>query len=264
MNMIAVDDERLALMALEEAIKTAAPRQAMAGFTSAEAALAHAAQNAPDVAFIDIEMGGMNGLELAKKLKELNGGTNIIFVTGHPQYAPDAFLMRASGYLRKPVTPADITAELNNLRHPAPNNDKRIRIQCFGNFEIFAQGRPVHFHRSKAKEVLAYLTHKRGAAVSKKELAAVLWEDAAYTRSTQSHLQTLIAELMRALKEAGAAHIITKRWNELSLDTGAVECDYYNFIKGDAKAVNSYQGEYMASYSWAEFMLGLLGGKNNL
>ncbi len=262
MNMMAVDDERLALMALEEALKKAEPHCALAAFASAEAALLHAARTKVDVAFIDIEMGGMNGLELAKRLKELNGNANIIFVTGHPQYAPDAFLLRASGYLRKPVTPADITTELHNLRHIPQNDDSRIRIQCFGNFEIFAQGRPVHFHRSKAKEVLAYLTHKRGAAVSKKELAAILWEDAAYTRSTQSHLQTLIAEMMRALKEAGAAHIITKRWNELSLDVNAVECDYYGFIKGDATAVNSYQGEYMASYSWAEFMLGLLGGMN--
>ena len=36
------------------------------------------------------------------------------------------------------------------------------------------------------------------------------------------------------------------------LDTGKVDCDYYNFLKGDRSAINSYRGEYMTQYSWAE------------
>lgn len=122
-------------------------------------------------------------------------------------------------------------------------------------------GNPIHFHRSKAKEILAYLVNRKGAGVSKKELAGVLWEDTPYSRPVQSHLQKLVSEMTRALDEAGAGHIIVKNWNSLSLDTTAVNCDYYNFEKGDPKAVNAYRGEYIVNYHWAEFVSGWLHGK---
>ncbi|MDL2271958.1 response regulator [Desulfovibrio sp. OttesenSCG-928-I05] len=254
MRILAVDDERLALLALERAIREAEPGCALTCFVSPAEALAHAAKEAVDVAFLDIEMDSMNGLGLAKRLKDIRGESNIVFVTGHSQYAVDAFSLRASGYLRKPVTAEDIHAELNNLRHPLPDAEKGVRIQCFGNFEIFVDGKPVHFHRSKAKELLAYLVSRSGAGVSKKELAGILWEDGEYNRITQSYLQTLIVEMLRALREAGAECIIIRKWNSLSVDTSLVDCDYYNFEKGEPKAVNAYRGEFMANYPWAEFV----------
>lgn len=38
----------------------------------------------------------------------------------------------------------------------------------------------------------------------------------------------------------------------LALDTSKVDCDYYNFLRGSRSATNSYRGEYMTQYSWAE------------
>ena len=253
MRILAVDDERLALLALKQAILGAEPGCTLACFATPGEALTYAAKEPIDVAFLDIEMDSMNGLGLAKRLKDINGKTNIVFVTGYSHYAVDAFSLRASGYLEKPVTAEDILAELNQLRHPLPGAEKGIRIQCFGNFEIFVNGQPVYFRRSKAKELLAYLVSRNGAGTSKKELAGILWEDGEYSRATQSYLQTLIAEMLRALHEAGAERIIVKKWNSLSVDTGLVDCDYYNFEKGDSQAVNAYQGEYMTNYPWAEF-----------
>lgn len=263
MRIMAVDDKTLALFALEQAIREAEPVCDIISFSSAREALEHAQNNLVDVAFLDIQMKAMGGLSLAKKLKDINGNTNIVFVTGYPQYAKDAFALRASGYLCKPVLAEDIANELSNLRHPIEEQDLGVRIQCFGNFEIFVDGNPIHFHRSKAKEILAYLVNRKGAGVSKRELAGVLWEDASYSRTAQSHLQTLTSEMTRALDEAGAGHIIVKKWNSLALDTAAVNCDYYNFEKGELSAVNSYRGEYMANYHWAEFVTGWLHGQSH-
>lgn len=264
MHIIAVDDERLALIALEQAIRNAEPACTLACFSTPAEAIAHAATQQIDVAFLDIEMGSTSGLELAKRLKDIHGETNIVFVTGYSQYAMDAFSLRASGYLQKPVMVEDIRAELHHLRHPLPESEKGVRIQCFGSFEIFVDGKPIHFHRSKAKELLAYLVSRNGAGVSKKELAGALWEDVEYSRSTQSYLQTLIAEMLRALSEAGAEHIIVKEWNSLSINPAVVDCDYYNFAKGNPNAVNTYRGEYMANYTWAEFTVGVLNTKKPL
>ena len=64
-------------------------------------------------------MRGMNGVEVAKRLKEANPKMNIIFVTGFSEYNGDAMDMKASGYIMKPVTKADVERELSDLRLPS-------------------------------------------------------------------------------------------------------------------------------------------------
>ncbi len=261
MHIIAVDDERPSLQLLERAILSVAPGTSIACFESAEAALAHARESRVDVAFLDIEMDEMNGLLLAKRLKDLHGETNIIFVTGYNSYMGNAFDMHASGYVLKPISPERVAKELENLRVPVKHPDYGLRFQCFGSFEVFMDGKPVPFRRPKAKEALAYLVDRRGAGVSKKELAAVLWEDEPYTHSVQSHLYVLLTEITRALQETGADDIIVKRRGLYAVDTEKTVCDYYRYEMGDIAAVNSYRGEYMANYSWAEFTAGALTRK---
>ena len=253
MNILAVDDDHLALLGLKQTILEVEPDCELYCAASSREALDHAAQNLIDVAFLDIEIDELDGLALAKRLKELHSQTNIIFVTAYAQYSLAAISLRASGYLCKPVQARDIIVELENLRHPLPEPPQGVRLQCFGNFEIFVDGRPLHFRRAKAKEVLAYLTDRKGASVPTKELSAILWEDGKYTRTRQSHLQMLIRELVRALEEARVGHILIRGWNSLALDMTAVDCDYFNFENGDPKGINAYRGEYMTNYSWAEF-----------
>lgn len=261
MNIIAVDDERLALRMLENAIASAAPEANLTCFLTAAQALEFAGKNTVDVAFLDIEMSELNGLLLAKHLKDINGKTNIIFVTGHDNFMGSAFNMHASGYLLKPVDRSSIISELNNLRNPVTSEDKGLRIQCFGNFAVFSDGKPVIFNRPKSAEILAYLIDRKGASINKKELAAVLWEDKDYTRSVQSHLHILLLDMMQTLKQVGAGDIIVRQRGHYAVDAAKINCDYYRYETGDAAAVNSYHGEYMRNYSWAEFTTGTLSRK---
>lgn len=258
MNLIAVDDERSALWMLEQAIREAAPRAQLHVFRAAQDALAYAQENRVDAAFLDIAMDEMNGLVLAKRLKEICGDTNIIFATGFSSYMGNAFGMHASGYLLKPIKAEHVAAELTNLRRPVLDPVQKAHVQCFGSFEVFVDGKPILFRRGKAKEALAYLVDRQGANVSKKELAAILWEDQPYSHSVQSHLYVLLTEMTRALAEAGITNWVTKRRGMYSVDTSLISCDYYEFKKGNASAVNRYRGEYMSSYSWAEFTAGFL------
>ncbi len=255
MTIIAVDNERSSLWLLDKAI-AGATGDKPALFESAREALTYARAHAVDAAFLDIEMADVSGLALAKQLKEIKGDTNIIFVTGYDSYMPDAFALRASGYVLKPIGQAEVRQELMNLRHPVERPDEGVRVQCFGNFEVFVNGLPVRFNRPKSKEALAYLVDRKGAGISKKELAAVLWEDTPYSRSQQSHLHILLSDLERALKAAGAGQMLVKRRACYAVNPATFRCDYYLYEQGDAAAVNSYHGEYMANYSWGEFRLG--------
>lgn len=258
MHIMLVDDEQSALNALQRALHDVAPSAHCAVFLYADEALAHAQKTAVDVAFLDIEMSEMTGLCLAKGLKDTNGLTNIVFVTGHGEYALSAFQVAASDYLMKPVDAKQVATALENLRHPVRLPDRGVRIQCFGSFEVFVDGKPVVFHRAKAKEALAYLVDRKGASISKKALAAVLWEDQPYSRSLQSHLHKLMEEIERALNAAHAQSFLIKAHGFYAVDTSRFACDYYEFQKGEPMAVNAYRGEYLSDYSWGEFTAGFL------
>lgn len=251
MNIIAVDDERPALNVLTRAIMEAAPECDLKGFTSPADALAFAEGTKVEVAFLDVRMGGMDGIALCAKLKKLNPKVNFIYVTGYEEYVMDAFRQRASGYLVKPVTAESVAGEMKNLRYPPKHAaPPQIRVQAFGNFEVFVGGAPLIFKRSKSKEILAYLIDRRGASVTKKELASVLWEDEDYSRSTQKYLQILIHEMLRALNSAGAGEIVSRQFGSMAIVPERVECDYYRWLGGDREA--GFQGEYMTNYSWGE------------
>ena len=86
MRILCVDDEPLMLKMLEMAIKEAKPDVDVTAFKKQADLLEDARQNGCDVAFLDIHMRGMNGVELAKELKAVNPKMNIIFVTGFPTF----------------------------------------------------------------------------------------------------------------------------------------------------------------------------------
>ena len=201
---------------------------------------------------MNLEMPGMNGLALARMIQKLQPRCNLIVVTEHPEYALEALQIFVSGFLLKPANEADVRNVLENLRYPPETAPVGIKIQCFGNFEIFVGGRPLSFKRSKSKELLAYLVDRNGATCTNGEMLAILWEDKPDTASLHSHLRNLIFDLSHTLEDAGVNGLLVRGRSTLALDTSKVDCDYYNFLRGDRSAFNSYRGEYMTQYSWAE------------
>ncbi len=258
MNVIAVDDEKLALCNLMEAISEALPQANLTGFRSPSEALEYINQHLIEIAYLDIEMRGLNGLELATQIKKINSNINIIFVTGYSQYALDSYSVAASGYLMKPVTKQAVQRTLADLRNPLTTSKHRIKVHTFGNFEVFVDDQPLHFKRAKAKELLAYLVDRKGASATTSELAAVLWENKIYTRSVQNQIQTLVSEMMKTLKQVKAENMIIKNRNSIAVNISAFECDYYNFSQGNTIASQAFANEYMTNYSWAEYTLASL------
>jgi len=84
----------------------------------------------------------------------------------------------------------------------------------------------------------------------------VLWEDELYDRKVKNKTTTIISSLRSTLREHGIEDILIKTWNNLALDVNKVKCDAYDFEQGDLVAINSFRGEYMSNYSWAEFTAG--------
>lgn len=256
MRMLCVDDEPLMLKMLEMAIKEARPDADLTAHRKQADLLEDARKNGCDIAFLDIHMRGMNGVELARELKAVNPKMNIIFVTGFSEYTGDAMSLHASGYIMKPVTKEKIEKELADLRFPiVPKSNALLRVQCFGNFDVFLpDGSHMRFERQRSKEVFAYLVHRQGSSCTTREIAAALFEDEPYDQKQQNYVQQLIHAMIKNLNAAGAEAAVVRSYNALAVNPDVLDCDYYRFKELDAGAVNAYQNEYMSQYYWADFL----------
>ena len=278
MTVVAVDDEEISLMCLEAVLEGMDDVDKVLTFSNAEDAIDYFKTGKADAAFLDIQLylsgGTLNGLMLAAKIKELCSDCHVVFVTSCPEYAVDAFKLHVSGYIVKPVTREAARKELDYIlmeKKAASNarvifeekEEPKLKVQCFGNFEVFWKNKPVVFQLSKAKELFAYLVHRKGASVSMAELAAVLFEDKEDGLSVQSQIRNLVASMRKTFSTLGCPDLFNKSRGYISIKTDFIDCDYYSFMSGDSDAINEYSGEYMAQYSWAEFTVGYLEGVVN-
>lgn len=259
MKILVADDEDIILKQLLDILKKVCPEAETVGFTRVDRLLEYAVDHVCDIAFLDIDMGSMSGIEIAKQLKIWYPHINIIFVTAYEEYMKTAFSMHVSGYLTKPVSEKDIVEELNNLRNPVEDPvQEGVVAKCFGTFDIFVNGRSMAFKRSKTKEMLAYLIDRRGNSVTSGELRAILWESTVWEKNTKKdrdmnhYFQVIKRDLVYTLKENGVEDIFISSWNKYAVDTTKIKCDYYDYMDDRPEGVQAYNGEYMAQYSWGE------------
>lgn len=117
-NVIMVDDRKIFLSGALPILEAAMPNATITGFTKPSEAIEYATINRVAMAFLDIEMGNTNGLELCRALLEINPRTNVVYLTAYIDYAFDAWSTGASGFLLKPLTLKNIREQLKNLRYP--------------------------------------------------------------------------------------------------------------------------------------------------
>lgn len=259
MKILAVEDEPLLLEDLIDKIREVFPDADIAGYKTAGKTLEYlekitAEGESLSYAFLDIQLRGTSGMELARRVKEKQPNTKLIFCTAYSKYACEAFQMHALGYIIKPVSVEQILDVLRAMDHEWNEQTpmQGIFVKTFGNFEVYLNGKQILFEREKAKELLAYLVDRQGASVRSTDIAAVLWEDEPYDRKVINKIQTIRSSLRKTLKKEGMDHMLVNEWNHLSIDPLAFRCDAYDFFKGSNRAVNAYRGEYMLNYSWAE------------
>ena len=265
MYVLAVDDEQIMLKELTTELGQVFPGAEIRGFQDPQAAQHWAAELAQSgmtlsYAFMDIRMRGMNGIELARQLKLLHPDTVLVFCTAYTEYAFDAMGMYAKGYLMKPISARNIERTLDEMvydwRKSKEVCEQPFWVKTFGNFEVFVNGQPLVFEREKAKEMLAYLIDRAGSSVTTEQLAAALWEDRNYDKTLKNYVSTILGSLRKTLRQVGKEDILIKTHNHLSVNPDKIKCDAYDYEKGVVSAVNSFRGEYMVNYSWAEFKTG--------
>lgn len=251
MHIIYVDDEQ---PAIDNFRLTTAPFQEIRSlhtFRSGREALEFAKKNTVDAAFLDMEMPGIHGLELAKALKAHDPQIRVIFVTAYRQYALEAFGVDASGYLLKPYTAADIRKELAKCAYrPLPSH--RMVIQTIPMLNVTVDGVSLRISGSKPREMLALLIDRGERGFSVGECIACLWPDRAADSNTQSLCRMTWKRLTEALANVGVSDVVYTKDNRRYLKADAVDCDLYRILAGDKQAARTYNGAYLQEYEWAE------------
>ncbi|WP_270165562.1 response regulator [Paenibacillus sp. SYP-B4298] len=266
MRTILVDDEPFILEKLEHMLRQHEALEVVAAYTDPLQALEEVHSTRPDCAFLDIEMAGLNGIELAERLAAACSGLQVVFVTAYNHFASQAFDVNAIDYLLKPIRPERLHHAVNKLvqreaqlpRHP----EHSCTIRCFGAFEVIVNHRPIRWSRSRARELLAYLLQHEGKWISKYKLCDELWPTYSPERAL-SYLQICLHALRKTLREAGCTQIVIDYSNnKYSLTVQTVDWDLRSFEEAShafsttgspeaaERALRWCRAEYMEGEDW--------------
>lgn len=237
-----VDDEPHALNMLEMFLartgKVHVAGRAANGFD----ALAALGDIRPDIWFLDIEMPGMSGLELAANIHDVEPDAVIVFTTAYDQYAVAAFEHEALDYLLKPIemdrlsrTIERWTKEKSRSMDPVVvNSDStdKLFVQLLGTFHVaITNGKTLMWRTAKEKELFAYLLLNNPAtsAVHRDRIIEKLWPDEPYEKA-KIYLHTCVSLLRKNLRNVGIEHLLRYKSEHYILDKERIRADVYDFL----------------------------------
>ncbi len=147
MKILVVDDHPLIMEDIADELRGIEPDAEVIGSSNPLEVMDLCHQHRFDVVFMDIDMPGENGLDLAKKILADYPRTNIIYVTGYEKYALDSYNTWASAFLVKPVSTERLREAMKNLRFPVSDiTEQMVEDQYTGNAAI---GGRIRLYREK-------------------------------------------------------------------------------------------------------------------
>lgn len=256
MKTIIVDDDLMGTEIFEQEFGQLLDIDIVGRFENGEDALHFAQSNPVEFALMDIMLPGMSGIDLGYELKKLNPDMIIIYLTGYSRYVVDTMRMKADYCIMKPYDIRDIRDAAMRVKLLSKRFQKRMQIVTCGRFEVFVDGKPVHFGNNKARELFALCVDREGAAVSMEEAIDVLWPERIYDDRVKRLYRKSVGAILSALEAVGERAVFVSNRGSCYLVRDKVECDLYHILdEGQLSArqrdILLNQG-YMMDYSWAE------------
>ncbi len=266
LRTVLVDDEPVILEKLKSILEENGKIEIAGTYTDPMEALKEMSSIMADCAFLDIEMPGLSGIELAERLACLNPDIEVIFLTAYNHYAAQAFDVNALDYMLKPIRPERLNKAIDKLIKKAAgrpeSREAGCKIRSFGAFEVLVGGRPVKWSRSRAKELFAYLLQNEGKWISKYKLCEELWEGYGPERAL-AYLQICLHALRKNLREAGCTQMeIVYSDDRYVLKIKGVDWDLRRFesdfdvfrrtgsLEAAEQALGCCGGEYLEGEDW--------------
>ncbi|HCH0556869.1 LytTR family DNA-binding domain-containing protein [Pseudoxanthomonas sp. X-1] len=180
---VVAEDEDLLRAALVAQLRQAWPQLGIgAECSDGASALEAIAERQPDVAFLDIRMPGLTGIEVARAAADASPRTQVVFVTAYDQYAVQAFEHGAVDYLLKPVTRDRLDATVQRLQARTQPSAPDVAVLDALLRRLAPSARP-------AAAPLAWVTASTG-----RETRLILIDDVAYFRADHKYTVVMTAE----------------------------------------------------------------------
>lgn len=255
MRAIIVDDEPIMIRSFMRLSKEIEDLNAVESFEMAEDAIEYVEENPIEIAFLDIELPGINGIECAKILKEKRPGILIVFISAYDKYLRESNIIGGDDYLLKPYRTETIEHTMEKMRLLVRRQEKNIFVQMFGKFTIIKDGAPVPLS-GKAKEILALILVRHGKEISNEEIYSTIWETREYSNVQMKVYYNALKRLRDSLEKYDISNIIYSTARGQIANTEIFDCDYYFWLDGDRENKGKFEGEFLSEYSWGEFILG--------
>ncbi|NTW70854.1 MAG: response regulator [Eubacteriaceae bacterium] len=275
-NAIIVDDEKPALDVLKRLLEKTGQICVVGSFMSPAKALAEIQTLRPDVAFLDIEMPEMSGLQLAEKIIEAGNNIEIVFVTAYDKYALEAFRVNAIDYILKPFSSDDIAQAITRLKRVRPLSvvfplsADEGRIYCFGRLSVYGAGcsEAVKWRTSKTEELFCFLLQNLNSEVVKWKITQAIWPECDSEKQLNTNLHTTVYKVKKTLLSANIKFDFTFINGRYKLELPDVYIDTAEFeaithaeitlsaesIERYKKALGLYKGNYLEEngYFWSQ------------
>ncbi|MBR6407847.1 MAG: response regulator [Clostridia bacterium] len=254
MRAIIVDDEPLMIKRFVRLSSSIPDLKLVGQFETAGEALDYAQNNPIELAFLDVAMPVANGIELAKRLREIRKDILIVFVSAHEEYVWDFNQIGGDYFIIKPYTKETLDMVMERIRLIAQRQQKQLYIQTFGRFLVLRNGKPLNL-TGKAKEILAIVVTKRGKEISNEEIYSTIWEEREYCNASMGVYYNALRRLKQSLEKEGVGDLLRSTARGQMANTSMFDCDYYAWQDKNMDSRDRFDGEFMSEYSWGEYIL---------
>lgn len=264
MRTILVDDEAPLLRELKGLLSCYPDLELMGSYNDPLQALAELEVTRPELAFLDIEMRTLGGIELAERMFMKNPEMDVLFVTAYNQYAVEAFEVSAIDYILKPVRPERLEKAMERIRRKRgpKQEDKALQIRFFGKFALYQGSEAIKWSRGKPRELLAYFLASEGTWIDKFKICDDLWPESLPHQALRN-LQTAVWAIRKCLRDYNISALQISYANDsylLKLTEGQWDLRQYEsafalYVQTGSsaagqEAIELYREDYLAYEDW--------------
>jgi two-component SAPR family response regulator len=216
MNIVIAEGDERSRKTLLAAIHSYDPALSCHTCSDPYALLTMAVKKQVDLVFLDIQLPGMTGLDLARRLRRINPQIKIVFTAVSNLYAAESFDLEIQDYLLKPIQQERLFIALDKLllKHLPEQRVilharqvQPLHVELFGKLAVYHGHKTLRWKRSKSAELFAYLLTYLSKPVSKFQICESLWPDKP-TDKALIYLQTALYQLRKNLSEFSRDQIV--------------------------------------------------------
>lgn len=254
MKIVVVDKDESNIRNLTDFTKDTEHVDIIGSFTDPFDAYEFLCVNRADVVFLDVEMSGITGLQLGKRLRKSQPSTLIIMTSQDSSYLGEANEIGVDYFILKPFKREvinQVIEKMKKINSSIIQNESNIFIRTSGSFMVMKDKKPIPLV-GKAKEIMALIVYKNGTMISNKEIYQTLWPNRPVDNEHMKVYFNALNRMRKTLKLSDAQDLLVATPRGQMLNTEACQCDFWDDYYLYNQNKNIHSGHFFDEFTWAE------------